>query len=45
MHQITEINLVNLTIGGFTRFLALNIVDVNGNKVDRIEWVKPYVFR
>lgn len=32
-------------IGGFTRsFSTLNIVDVNGNKVDRIEWVKPIMF-
>ena len=32
-------------IGGFTRsFSTLNISDVNGNNVDRIEWVKPIMF-
>ena len=32
-------------IGGFTRsFSTLNITDGNGNKVDRIEWVKPIMF-
>ena len=32
-------------IGGFTRsFSTLNITDLNGNKVDRIEWVKPIMF-
>jgi phosphoribosylformylglycinamidine synthase len=32
-------------IGGFTRsFTTDNIVDINGYKVDRIEWVKPIMF-